>query len=182
MMTKCEIYNMISNGNQLFMKKVYDYFWVYIFSLVRPDSWTPDVERRGRAWDRFAHLRISLRILKVDTSMRAQKNRNKNFLKRVQKFFWKKYFFDQKNSKNLYFWPFLVEKMAKKKIFGRKFFFWSESIQNGPKRILKRKSRFRKFFSIVNCLSHFSTCDPIFRKMAMSSHNGKKFSKSRFSF
>ena len=59
-----------------------------------------------------------------------------------------KIFSTRKFSKNLYFWPFLVEKMLDKN-FWSKIFFWSESIQNGPKRILKRKSRFRKFFPIM---------------------------------
>ena len=47
--------------------------------------------------------------------------------------------------------------MAKSKNFGRNF-FWSESIQNVLKRILKRKSRNRKFFPITKLflgLSHF---------------------------
>ena len=41
------------------------------------------------------------------------------------------------------------EKMAKSKIFGRKF-FWSESIQNVSKRILNRKSQNRKFCPVEN--------------------------------
>ena len=64
-----------------------------------------------------------------------------------------------------------VEKMAKTKNFGREKFFLSESIQNGLKRILKRKSRFRKFFLIVTCLSHF------FEKLG---HRSKKWQKQKF--
>ena len=77
---------------------------------------------------------------------KVEQTLSKEELQKVQKegtnIFLEKLFFDQKSSKNLYFWPFLVEKMLKTKILGRKFFFCSESIQNGPKRILKRKSRF----------------------------------------
>ena len=39
--------------------------------------------------------------------------------------------------------------MTKSKKFGRKF-FWSESIQNALKRILKQKSQNRKFFPVQN--------------------------------
>ena len=75
--------------------------------------------------------------------------------KRGYKFFLKKIFSDQKSSKNLDFWPFLVEKMEKTKIFGRNFFFGSKSIQNGLNRILKRKSQFRKKILIMSWHSHF---------------------------
>ena len=46
--------------------------------------------------------------------------------------------------------------MAKTKNFWSKFFFWSESIQNGPKRILKRNSRFRKKFPLRLDIAIFS--------------------------
>ena len=45
-------------------------------------------------------------------------------------------------------WGHRSKKWQRQKFLVEKF-FWSESIQNGPKRILKRKSRFRKFFPIM---------------------------------
>ena len=77
-------------------------------------------------------------------SMIAQKNRNKKFSKRVQKIFFKKNFFRPKIFKKPLFLAIFGRKNGKDKNFWSKIFFWSESIQNGPKRILKRKSRFRK--------------------------------------
>ena len=49
--------------------------------------------------------------------------------------------------------------MGKTKSFGRKF-FWSETIQNGQNRILKRKSRFRKKY-------HYDLTKPFFRKTGL---------------
>ena len=54
--------------------------WIFfsvtaVFSLVRPDSWTPN----EAMWYGFAHLGISLRMLKLHMGMMAQKNRNKKF-------------------------------------------------------------------------------------------------------
>ena len=48
-----------------------------------------------------------------------------------------------------FFWPKWPnsEKLTKSKNFGRNV-FWSESIQNALKRILKQKSRTRKFFPV----------------------------------
>ena len=40
-------------------------------------------------------------------------------------------------------------KNGKDKNFWSKIFFWLESIQNGPKRISKRKSRFLTFFPVM---------------------------------
>ena len=87
-----------------------------------------------------------------------------------KKFFRKKYFLTknlQKTSIFGHFWS----KNVKDKNFWSKKFFWSESIKNGPKRILKRKSRFRKFFLIVTCLSHF------FEKLG---HKSKKWLRQKF--
>ena len=60
-------------------------------------------------------------------------------------------------------------------------FFWSESIQNVLKRILKRKSQNRKFFPLQN----FSWTQSFFgqsgERMAKSKHFGRKiFSRNRF--
>ena len=52
----------------------------------------------------------------------------------------------------------------KKFFVEKKIFFWSESIQNGPKRILKRKSRFRKIFP----LWLFSLDLAVFRKVGVT--------------
>ena len=68
-----------------------------------------------------------------------QKSQNRKFFSRV-KFFSSDFVFFGQNDQN-------SEKMTKSKNFGRTF-FWSESIQNGLKRILKRKSRNRKFFPV----------------------------------
>ena len=93
-------------------------------------------------------------MLKVHKCIIAQKNRNEKSLKRSQ-FFLEK-IFSTKNLQNPLIFVILGRKMAKTKIFGR--IFWSESIQNGPKRILKRKSRFRT-------ISHYDLTKPFFRKM-----------------
>ena len=65
-----------------------------------------------------------------------------------KKFVFRKIFLIPKTSKNVIFWPKNREKMAKSKILVEKF-FWSESIQNALKRILKRKYQNRKFFLIT---------------------------------
>ena len=89
----------------------------------------------------------------------------------MQKFFSKKIFFRPKIFKKPLFLAIFGRKNGKDKNFWSKIFFWSESIQNGPKRILKRKSRFRKFFPIVTCLSHF------FEKLG---HRSKKWQRQKF--
>ena len=63
-------------------------------------------------------------------------------------------------------WGHKSKKWETKKFLVEEF-FWSESIQNGPKRILKWKSQFRKFFPTMNLLwghSHFSKNGAISRK------------------
>ena len=52
--------------------------------------------------------------------------------------------FGPKTSKNVIF----GSKMVKNEKFWSKKFFWSESIQNALKRILKQKSQNRKFFPV----------------------------------
>ena len=67
-----------------------------------------------------------------------------------KKFFSKKFFWPQKSRKTWFFGPKNREKIAESKNFGRKKFFWSESIQNVLKRILKRKSQNQNFFPLQN--------------------------------
>ena len=78
---------------------------------------------------------------------------------------------DHKSSKNLYFWPFFVEKNGKDKNFWSKNSFWSESIQNGPKRILKWKSRFRKKIPLWPDLAIFSKNESHRPKFCLSQEN-----------
>ena len=67
----------------------------------------------------IVHFGISQRMLKVHISMIAQKNCNKKFLKRLQKFFSKK-IFRPKSFKKPLILAIFVEKMAKTKNFGGK--------------------------------------------------------------
>ena len=62
--------------------------------------------------------------------------------------FEKKFFSPKNLKKTCNFGHFWSKKWQRQKFLVENF-FWSESIQNGPKRILKRKSRFRKFFPIM---------------------------------
>ena len=117
-----------------------------------------------------AHLVSTPRWIKVHMSMIAQKNRNESSKRVIQKFFWKKIFFRPKIFKKPLFLAIFGRKNGKDKNFWSKKIFWSESIQNGPKRILKRKSRFRKIFPIMTWHCHF------FKKWGLKS---KKMAKTK---
>ena len=66
------------------------------------------------------------------------------------------------------------KKWQRQKILAKNI-FWSESIQNGPKRISKRKSRFRKFFLIMTWHSQFfEKWGPRSKKLLRTKFFGRK--------
>ena len=87
----------------------------------------------------------------------------------------KKFFFDQKSSKNLYFWPFLGQKMLKTKIFGRKNFFGRNRfrmVQN----VFKNENLDFEKNSILTRHSHFfQKMGPQVKKMAKTKIFGRFF-------
>ena len=103
--------------------------------------------------------------------MIAQNDRNKILSKFVFLHFFPGCLEKLKNSKNVIFYPKNDQKIENFRNFFEKF-FWSESIQNGSKRILKWKFRFWKFFPV-----EFFLDSRFFEKLG---HRSKKWQRQKF--
>ena len=98
--------------------------------------------------------------------MMSQKNRNTKFYEKEQNIFGKK-FFDQKSPKTSDFGHFF-RKNGKNKNFWSKKIFWSDSIQNGQKRILNENLDFEKNFSSWLDIAIFRKMVSQVEKMSMT--------------
>ena len=93
---------------------------------------------------------------------------------------WSKTYFKTKISiskKNYYDWTAIFSKNGNYKNLGTKNIFWSESIQNCPKRILNRKSRFQKKEILTLVLSKIDRMEAKARKDRLPYHTDQKFKR-----
>ena len=102
-------------------------------------------------------------------------------LKKGTKNFFEKMFFDQKPSRNLNFWPFLIEKMADKKIWSKNFFSRNRFriVQNV---FLNKNLDYEKNFPLWLDMAIFSKNGVTCRKMAKTKIFGQEnfFGRNRF--
>ena len=109
-------------------------------TLKKRDFWAKNGEKRQSQKNLVEIFFWSESIQNVLKRISKRKSQNRKFFP-ITKFFRGTQSFFAQNNKN-------GEKMAKSKILVENF-FWSESIQNVLKRILKRKSRNLKFLPVT---------------------------------